>query len=177
MITSGHIAKARFYRQTGSKTSGSLIEGSLSTVARLLAYCQSYRFCAAGVSCRDAVFYLVGDLLEAGQCVVEELFVAVAEVAFIGGLVRVEPGSVFYAAAATIVQIATHEAFIADVLFVAGECSFDFALGKFGQWGLADVSQSPFGFDEKFAAVGVAGVFDNDEACALFAEGAHCVAA
>lgn len=81
MIASGHIAKARFYRQTGSKTSGSLIEGNLSASARLLAYCQSYLLRLSCVSCQGAVLDMVGDLPNAAQGVVEELFVTLAEVA------------------------------------------------------------------------------------------------
>ncbi len=134
---------------------------------------QPDRFCAAGVPCHCAIFYLCCDLPEAGQGVVEELFVALAEVA----LFFVEAGSVFYAAAAAEVQIATHEAFVADILFVAGEGSFCFALGEILQRGLDDVAQSPFGFDKKFTAVGVAGVFNDDEACTLPTEGAHRVIA
>ncbi len=131
------------------------------------------RFCVAGASCQAAVFDLVGDLPNAGQGVVEELFVTLAKVA----LLFVEAGSVFYAAAAAIVQVSADEAFVADVLFVAGESSFGFALGEFGEWCFADVSQSPLRFDKELAAVGVAGMFNDDEACALFAEGAHCVIA
>ena len=42
---------------------------------------QSDRLYGAGVSCHCAIFYLCCDLAETGQAVVEELFVAVAEVA------------------------------------------------------------------------------------------------
>ena len=42
---------------------------------------QPDRFYGAGMTCHCAIFYLCCDLPEAGQAVVEELFVAVAEVA------------------------------------------------------------------------------------------------
>lgn len=42
---------------------------------------QPDRFYGAGVPCHGAIFYLVGDLPNAAQCVVEELLVAFAKVA------------------------------------------------------------------------------------------------
>ena len=89
---------------------------------------QSYLLCLPRVSCEGAVFDLVGDLPNAAQCVVEELFVTLAKVA----LFFVETGSVFDTASAAIVQMSADEAFVADILFVAGEGSFDFALSQFG---------------------------------------------
>ena len=104
---------------------------------------------------------------------VEELFVALAEV----GLIFSCAGSVFGAAAAAVIEVAADEAFVWDALLVACEGSFQFALGEFGQRGFEDVSELPLGFDEEFAAVCVAGVFYDYEACALFAEGTHRVVA
>ena len=69
--------------------------------------------------------------------------------------------------------MAAEEALIAQILLITGEGAFDTACGEFIQWSFHDVAEPPLGLDKKFAAKGIAGVFDNNEAGALLTIGAN----
>ncbi len=94
------------------------------------------------------------------------MFVTLAEV-ILAATVSVLSSSILHTSAAAYIEMATEKALIAKILLIAGEGAFNTAGGEFIQRCFHDVAQSPLRLDKKFAAKGIAGVFDNDEAGAL----------
>lgn len=122
------------------------------------------------------VFFLklCGDVPEPGHCIVEELLIAFAEVAWCA-VIAVDDDPVLEAAAPAHIKVPADEAFVVDLAFFRGEGAFDLVMGEFFDGRFEYVAEPPRIIDEEVAAEGVAVVLDDDIIVALGHEGADRV--
>ncbi len=114
-------------------------------------------------------------MVEAGHSVIEEAFVAVAEVAFAGPLGIAGGGFILHTSSAAVSKVFADDALIAEIFFGAGEGKFLLADGEFFEGSFEYIAEPPFRLDEKIAGKGVAIMLDDDVGAALGVEGADCV--
>ncbi len=77
-----------------------------------------------------AIFYGGCDLHEPRDCVIEKLFVTLAEI-ILACAVSAQSDSVFHTSAATYIEMAAEKTLIAQILLIAGKGAFNTACGEF----------------------------------------------
>ena len=83
-----------------------------------------------GVPGGGAVFYGGCQLHKSRDCMVEELFVTVAEI-ILAATVSVLSSSIFHTSAAAYIEMTAEKALITKILLVAGEGALNTACGEF----------------------------------------------
>jgi len=100
-------------------------------------------------------------LLKPGYSVVEESFIAFAEIAFAALLVANQTNSIFHAATSANIKVFAKEAFVGKILLSAGKGTLLTAGGEFIQRCLKNVAKPPFWLDKELTGEAIAGVLYN----------------
>lgn len=144
---------------------------------RLLLDSQPDFISRTSVSDSGTIFYGSGNLHKSGNCIIKELLVAFAEIAFPAGLSITATHPVFYTAAAADIEVSANKTSVTKIFLAPCKGLLLAAGDEFLERRFENVAQSPLRLDKKLTAKSIAGVLDNDKTGALLAVCANRVIA